>query len=99
MVSLERRDLALTVGLYGRSASVYNLVSQAGRFGLTEQDARAEIARIASVVQQWRECFLSAVCLPKTLTPSRLQCCRRAYFLSNGPCNTATRPRCAATRP
>ncbi len=35
VVSLERRDLALTVGNYGRTASHYNLLSQAGRFGLS----------------------------------------------------------------
>ena len=40
LVSLERRDLALTVGNYGRTASIYNLLSQAGRFGLSPQGAR-----------------------------------------------------------
>jgi len=41
LLSLERRDLALTVGDHGRTASLYNLLSQAGRFGLTGQEARA----------------------------------------------------------
>ena len=59
VVSLERRDLALTVGNYGRTASIYNLISQAGHFGLSAQEARAEIDRIVAVVRQWREIFFA----------------------------------------
>ena len=59
MVSLERRDLALTVGNYGRGASLYNLLSQAGRFGLPAEDARNEIDRIVAVVRQWRASFFA----------------------------------------
>ncbi len=59
VVSLERRDLALIVGSYGRTASVYNLLSQASRFGLSGEDARWEIDRIVAVVRQWRESFLA----------------------------------------
>lgn len=58
VVSLERRDLALTVGTYGRTASVYNLVSQCERFGLSVEAARAEIEHIVEVVRDWREFFL-----------------------------------------
>jgi len=57
VVSLERRDLALTVGNYGRTASVYNLLSQAGRFGLSLEGARKEVEHIVAVVRQWRERF------------------------------------------
>lgn len=57
VVSLERRDLALTVGNYGRTASIYNLISQAGRFGLSAQDAREKIIQIVDVVRKWRETF------------------------------------------
>ena len=57
LVSLERRDLALTVGNYGRTASIYNLTSQAGHFGLSMEDARAEINRLVGVIRQWRETF------------------------------------------
>lgn len=57
VISLERRDLALTVGSYGRAASLYNLVSQCDRFGLSEDEARKEIRHIASVVRKWRERF------------------------------------------
>jgi serine/threonine-protein kinase HipA len=57
-VSLERRDLALTLGRFGRTASVYNLLSQCSRFGLSVDAARAEIERIAAVVRGWREVFV-----------------------------------------
>ncbi|MBT2332344.1 HipA domain-containing protein [Variovorax paradoxus] len=59
VVSLERRDLALTVGDYGRTASIYNLLSQAGRFGLSVEDARGEIERLVNVVRQWRDSFFA----------------------------------------
>jgi serine/threonine-protein kinase HipA len=59
VVSLERRDLALSVGDYGRTASTYNLLSQAGRFGLSAEEARIEIARVVQVVQLWRESFFA----------------------------------------
>jgi serine/threonine-protein kinase HipA len=59
VISQERRDLALTVGAYGRTASIYNLLSQAGRFGLLENDARAEISRMIAVLRNWREIFFA----------------------------------------
>lgn len=59
VVSLERRDLALTVGTFGRTASVYNLISQCTRFGLTAEAARAQIDQIAGVVRGWREHFFA----------------------------------------
>lgn len=59
VLSLERRDLALTVGNHGRTASVYNLLSQAGRFGLSAENARKEIDQIVAVVRQWRESFFA----------------------------------------
>lgn len=59
VVSLERRDLALTVGNYGRTASIYNLLSQAGRFGLPAEEARAEIDRLVDVVRHWRDTFFA----------------------------------------
>ena len=59
MVSVERRDLALTVGNYGRTASLYNLLSQSGRFGLSVEDARKEIDKIVTVARQWRESFFA----------------------------------------
>ncbi|MBX9906100.1 MAG: HipA domain-containing protein [Burkholderiales bacterium] len=59
VVSLERRDLALTVGTFGRTASVYNLISQCTRFGLTAEAARAQIDQIVGVVRGWREHFFA----------------------------------------
>jgi serine/threonine-protein kinase HipA len=59
VVSLERRDLALTVGSYGRTASIYNLLSQVGRFGLSMDEARAEIDRLVAVVRHWRDSFFA----------------------------------------
>lgn len=59
MVSLERRDLALTVGRYGRTASIYNLLSQPGRFGLSMEQARHEIGQMVAVVRQWRDSFFA----------------------------------------
>ncbi len=57
LVSLERRDLAMTVGTYGRTASIYNLLSQCERFGLTTEMARKEIENIVATVQTWRDHF------------------------------------------
>jgi serine/threonine-protein kinase HipA len=59
VISLERRDLAMAVGNYGRTASIYNLLSRAGRFGLSAQEARTEIDRIVAVVQHWRDSFIA----------------------------------------
>ena len=57
LVSLERRDLAMTIGTYGRTASIYNLVSQCERFGLTTEAARKDIENIVATVRMWREHF------------------------------------------
>jgi serine/threonine-protein kinase HipA len=60
LVSLERRDLALTVGTYGRAASLYNLISQSERFGLSKDDARREILHMESEVRPWRQRFAAS---------------------------------------
>ena len=57
VVSLERRDLAMTIGAYGRTASVYNLLSQCNRFGLTAEAARNEIEQMVRVLRTWRDHF------------------------------------------
>jgi len=41
LISLERRDLALEVGRYGRVASVYNLLSDCASFGLHREEERS----------------------------------------------------------
>lgn len=55
VVSMERRDLALTIGSFGRTASIYNIVSECGRFGVTPEAATREIDAIVSVLRGWRE--------------------------------------------
>lgn len=57
MVSVERRDLALEVGRFGRAASLYNIMSQCEAFGLTKEQAQALIERMLDVVRAWREFF------------------------------------------
>ncbi len=57
VVSLERRDLAMTIGTYGRTASVYNLLSQPERFGLAPEAARREIEKVTATLKTWREHF------------------------------------------
>ena len=57
VVSLERRDLAMTVGTFGRTASIYNLLSRCDRFGLTNEAARKEIERMVATLRTWREHF------------------------------------------
>ena len=60
VISLERRDLALTVGDYGRTASIYNLITQCRRFGLTMEQASNEIDRIVETIRNWRQLFLAS---------------------------------------
>jgi serine/threonine-protein kinase HipA len=50
LVSQKRRDLAMTIGTYGRTASVYNLLSQCERFGLTTEAAAREIEKMVATV-------------------------------------------------
>jgi serine/threonine-protein kinase HipA len=58
LVSLERRDLALEVGRFGRTASLYNILSRCDVFGLTRQEAQALIDAMLNVVRGWREFFV-----------------------------------------
>ena len=58
MVSVERRDLALEAGRFGRAASLYNILSHCDAFGLSQEDAQALIARMLAVVRGWREFFI-----------------------------------------
>lgn len=59
VVSLERRDLAMTVGDYGRTASIYNLLSQTGRFGLSAEEARGHIDRLVDTVRHWHDSYFA----------------------------------------
>ena len=57
LVSLERRDLAMTIGSHGRTASIYNLLSHSDRFDLTVEAARREIEKMVATLRTWREHF------------------------------------------
>ena len=50
MVALERRDLAMTFGTWGRYANIYNLLSQCERFRVSKEEAKQIIERMAEVV-------------------------------------------------
>ena len=43
----------------GRTASIYNLLSQCERFGLATEEARKEIENIVAIVRGWRDHFLA----------------------------------------
>ncbi|MBK1669940.1 phosphatidylinositol kinase [Rhodovibrio sodomensis] len=51
VVSQDRRDLAMQCGSYGRFANRLNLLSQAGRFLLNEQQATQQLDAITRTVQ------------------------------------------------
>lgn len=59
VLSRDRGDLALTIGNQGCTASIYSLLTQAGRFGWSAEAARAQIARIAELFRDWRESIFS----------------------------------------
>jgi serine/threonine-protein kinase HipA len=58
MVSIERRDLALEVGRFGRAAGLYNILSRCDVFGLAKEEAKALIDGMLAVVRGWREFFI-----------------------------------------
>ena len=54
VVALERRDLAMACGRFGRYANRTNLLTEPGRFLLVEEEATAIFERIARTVrEQW----------------------------------------------
>jgi serine/threonine-protein kinase HipA len=55
MIAMERRDLAMSCGTAGRYANRRNLLSQHGRFLLSEEEATALLDHIVEIVEnQWR---------------------------------------------
>ena len=52
VVSLERRDLAMECGDYGRYANAANILSQAGRFLVRQDEARAILDSMAERIEQ-----------------------------------------------
>jgi serine/threonine-protein kinase HipA len=75
----------LTVGDFGRTASIYNLLSQCGRFGLSSDKARKEIDNVVEVVRGWREHFFASGVSAKDvayITPAILPEC---FFFERQP--------------
>jgi serine/threonine-protein kinase HipA len=61
MHGIERRDLALVCGRFGRAARRDNLLSQAPRFGLSPDDANAVIDELQQLVRaEWIETVKAA---------------------------------------
>jgi len=55
-LSVERRDLAMSIGDLGQRASAQNLISQCGRFLLTAEEATAVINAIEAIVRtRWHD--------------------------------------------
>ncbi len=67
LLSLERRDLALELGRFGRAASLYNILSQCEAFGLTTGQARSLIDGMLAVVRGWREFFVARGVEPRSV--------------------------------
>ena len=67
MVSIERRDLALEVGRFGRAASLYNILSHCDAFGLSKDEARALIDAMLAMVRGWREFFIERGVEPRSI--------------------------------
>lgn len=83
--SLDHRDLALTVGDHGRTASIFNLISQCARFGLSTEEARNVIDAIVAVVKTWRDVFREQAVAAKDIehiAPAFLPEC---FFLEEPP--------------
>lgn len=57
LISQEQRDLALTVGKFGRSAGRYNLLSQRDVFGLSAAQATHELEAMQKIVDGWRDFY------------------------------------------
>jgi len=57
LIFLERRDLALEAGRYGRVASVYNLLSGCVAFDLSREKAQQVIDKMVAAVKAWPELF------------------------------------------
>lgn len=67
LISLERRDLALEVGRFGRTASLYNILSQCQAFGLDTVQAQALIEAMLAVVRGWRGIFAMRGVPPRSI--------------------------------
>jgi len=57
----------MTIGTYGRTASIYNLLSQCERFGLTAEGAKKEIDAVVATVRTGRDHFHASGVSPKDI--------------------------------
>jgi len=85
LVSRERRDLAMTAGRYGRAASLYNLLSQCDVFGLSRDDAQAEVKKLLEVVERWRDIFVSHGVAPRTVQMLDDAMLPSSFYLAQAP--------------
>lgn len=85
LVSQERRDLALTVGRFGRAASRYNLVSEAGVFGLSREQANAEIDAMQAVVKNWKSFYTKHGVEPTSIEMLEQAILPRSYLRTEPP--------------
>lgn len=60
-IAVDNRDLAMTCGLYGRSAKIANIVSGHGRYLLHKEEAEKIAENIKAIVgAKWDECLKKA---------------------------------------
>lgn len=80
MISQERRELALTAGQFGRTASIYNLLSRADIFGLSPEEARGIMSSMLHIVEGWKELFAKHGVKHRTITMLEQAILPQCYF-------------------
>lgn len=85
LMSQERRDLALTVGRFGRAASKYNLLSQCETFGIKTAEADSIMSEMFHVVSGWREFFAEKGIEEKTLVMLEQAILPKSYLREKPP--------------
>jgi serine/threonine-protein kinase HipA len=75
----------MTVGTYGRSASIYNLLSQCERFGLPAEAAKKEIENIVATVRTWRDHFRACGVSEKDVDYMAQAFLPECFFFENPP--------------
>ncbi|KPA09472.1 phosphatidylinositol kinase [Candidatus Magnetomorum sp. HK-1] len=69
--------LAMSVGEYGREATLKNALTQAFRFGLSKKNATDMIKKLVNTVLEWRQVYIAAGCTDfeiQSLEPSFAMC-------------------------
>jgi serine/threonine-protein kinase HipA len=85
LVSLERRDLAMEVGRFGRAAAMYNVLSKCEAFGLTREAAQALVDAMLSIVRGWREFFAARGVDHRDITMLEQAILPPSFFLDQPP--------------